>query len=177
MIKIKSNLFCDCLEPLQTEEELETGECKLCKFGSSLNTLSQNIQKRFPLTKWTKGLELYKSKAFKNTPKSLYRFLYLWEPKKIDFSDMYKSHLALINLNGSAVVSIRLFKYELAAYFYVPIKDIVPKPAHFMEIHCGIPGCEKNIIRSTSQAPKEIELFINLLEAKHDVYGGNNFIV
>ena len=177
MIEIKSKKFCDCLEQLQTEEELETGECKLCKFASSISTISQNINKRFPLTKWQKGYTLYKSKAFKDTPKSLYRFLYLWNPKKMDFSDMYKCPLALIDLNGAAIVSVILFKYEFAAYFYVPIKDIVPKPVHFMEIHCGIPECEENEIISTSQAPKEIELFIDLLEAEHDVYGGNNFIV
>ena len=177
MIEIKSKIFCDCLEQLQTEEELETGECKLCKFAPSFSSISQNINKRFPLTKWKKGLVLYKSKAFEDTPKSLYRFLYLWEPEKIDFSDMYKSSLAIIDLNGAAIVSVELFKYELAAYFYVPIKDVTPKPTHFMEIHCGIPECEENGIISTSQAPKEIEFFIDLLEAEHDVYVGSNFKV
>lgn len=177
MIEIKSKKFCDCLEQLQTEEELEEGECKLCKFNVIVNTVSQNINKRYPLTKWKKGLTLYKSKAFQDTPKSLYRFLYLWEPKKMDFSDMYKSSLALIDLNGTAIVSVKLFKYELAAYFYVPITEIIPKPAHFIEIHCGIPECEEAEIIPTSQAPKEIEFFINLLETEHDVYGGNNFKV
>jgi len=177
MIELKSKKFCDCLEELQTEEELEEGECKLCKFGGIINTLSKNINKRYPFIKWRRGLALYKSKAFQDTPKSLYRFLYLWEPEKTDFSNMYKSSLAIIDLNGAAIVSVELFKYELAAYFYVPIKDLIPKPAQFMTIHCGIPECEENEIISTSQAPKEIDFFIDLLEAEHDVYGGNNFKV
>jgi len=175
MIDIKSKKLCDCLEELQTEEELETEECKICKFGI-YSTLSQNINKRFPIISTGKGL-LYKSKAFKDTPKSLYRFLYLWQPKKINFSDMYKCQLALINLNDAAVVCLDLFKYELAAYFYVPKKDIIQKPTHLIEIHCGIPGCEENEIKPESRALEEIELFIALLENEHDVYLGNNFIV
>lgn len=166
--------FCDCLEELQTEEEIETKECKICKFASSYSTISENINKRFPIISTGKGI-LYKSKAFKDTPKSLYRFLYLWRPKKINFSDMYKTQLALINLNDVAIASVSLFKYELAAYFYVPKKDIIPKPAQL--IHCGVPECEQNEIIRESRAPKEIELFIALLENEHDVYPGDNFVV
>ena len=74
------------------------------------------FRKKWPLVEDVKGKEhrvSVRSKAFPDTPKCLYRFLYIWEQKKIDFSDMYKSSIALIDLVEKAIVKLALFKYEL----------------------------------------------------------------
>ena len=128
--------------------------------------------------KWN-GWVSAKSITFQDTPKSLYRFLYVWEPKAIDFSDMYKSPpLALIDLNGKGLVSISLFKYELSAYLYVPQTEIVPKEErHEIEIHCGIPGVDEELLVAGSKAKKVFDEFVNLLEREHDIYPGNYFKV
>ncbi len=113
---------------------------------------------------------------FKDTPKSLYRFLYIWEPKQVDFSDMYKCTLAIIDL-GTGLVYLDLFKYELAAYFYVPSGELKPQPVYAIEISCGVPGTEDVEFVEGSKAKEEFEAFITLLEQEHDVYSGNNFRV
>ncbi len=117
------------------------------------------------------------STDFKDTPKSLYRFLYLWEPKHIDFSDMYKSTLAIIDLDGKGLVYLDLYKYELAAYFYVPPEELKPKPEQAIEMSCGVPGTEDEEFIEGSKAKGEFEAFVKLLEQELDVYPGNNFRV
>lgn len=127
--------------------------------------------------KWNDWISV-KSITFQDTPKSLYRFLYIWEPKDIDFSDMYKSSLALIDLNGKGLVSICLFKYELAAYLYAPPTEIIQKENRCgIEIHCGIPGVDEELLIKGSKAKEIFEEFVNLLEQEHDIYPGNFFKV
>ena len=138
------------------------------------------FRKKWPLVEDVKGKGHWvsvRSKALSDTPKCLYRFLYIWEPKKIDFSDMYKSSIALIDLEEKAIVKLALFKYELAAYLYVPPEDVLPREVHAIEISCGIPGVDEEELTKESKANEVFQDFIDLLEQEHDVYPGNFFRV
>lgn len=140
---------------------------------------SSGVRKRYPLIQDTGGQGLVKSIsiAFDDTPKSLYRFLYLWEPKDIDFSDMYKSHLKLIRIHEKGAISLSLYKYELAGYLYVTPDQIRPRQKHAIEISCGVPGVEIEALIDNSEVYKEFKIFKGLLEMEHNVYGGNGFVV
>lgn len=141
---------------------------------------NKKVRVRYPLLTKTpkekRGWERAASVFFKDTPKSLYRFLYIWAPKQVDFSDMYKCTFAIIDL-GIGLVYLDLFKYELAAYFYVPPGELKPQPVLAIEISCGVPGTEDVEFIEGSKAIEEFEAFITLLEQEHDVYSGNNFRV
>jgi hypothetical protein len=126
-----------------------------------------------PMIKWKRAT----SHAFENTPNSLYRFLYLWEPETMDFSDMYKSVLAFISLNGKGLMRLEFYKYELAAYYYVPKEELKPQLQRLIEVSCGVPGTEDVEFIEGSIAKKEFEEFITLLESTLDVYSGNDFFV
>ncbi len=147
------------------------------------------VRERYPIIQKGKGHLKYRSVAFSDTPKCLYRFLYLWEPHVLDFSDMYNSRIALIDLNGAAVAKLAFYKYELAAYFYVPEGDLIVKPVRAIAtpagplfVSSGIPGIEDDDeyrpqLVEGCKAEEEIQAFIALLEQEHDVYSGNNFRV
>ena len=145
-----------------------------------MNEAKEYFRKKWPLVEDVerrKDWICVRSKAFSDTPKCLYRFLYIWEPKTIDFSDMYKSEIAEIDLAGKAVVSLQLFKYELAAYLYVPPEDVMPREVHAIEISCGIPGVDEEELTKESKANEVFQDFIALLEQEQDVYPGNFFRV
>lgn len=147
------------------------------------------VREKYPIIQKSKRVLTYRSVAFSDTPKSLYRFLYLWRSPSLNFSDMYKSTIAVIDLNGAAVAKLAFFKYELAAYFYVPEGDIIVKPVRAIAtpagplfVSSGIPGIEDDDeyrpqLVEGSKAEEEIQAFIALLEQEHDVYSGNNFRV
>ena len=169
------------------EDEIKeefSGDGRIMKKAEFIETYSEGewYRAKWPLRefnkKW-KGWISVKSTRFENTPKSLYRFLYIWEPEEINFSDMYKSTLSLIDLDGKAMVALVLFKYELAAYLHVPPSDVVPKVEveYEIEISCGIPGVDEEKLVEKSTANELFDEFINLLEREHDVYPGNNFKV
>lgn len=140
----------------------------------------KKIRARYPLLTETpeekSGWKRAASVSFKDTPKSLYRFLYIWEPRQVDFSDMYKCTFAIIDL-GKGIVYLDLYQYELAAYFYVPQSELKPHPAYLIEISCGVPGTEDVEFIEGSKAKEEFEEFVKLLEQEHEVYPGNNFKV
>lgn len=140
----------------------------------------KKVRARYPLLTKTpkekRGWIRAGSVSFKDTPKSLYRFLYIWEPKRIDFSDMYKCTFAIIDL-GIGLVYLVLYKYEIAAFLYVPPAELKPKPVYEIEISCGVPGTEDEEFIEGSKVIEEFEAFITFLEQEHDVYSGNNFRV
>jgi hypothetical protein len=140
------------------------------------------VQDRYPLIEefedaifegYIKGVSIY----FSNTPKSLYRFLYIWQPENINFSHMYKSVVAYVDLNGTGVAVMEFYKYQFAVYFYVPEREIKPQSMGMISVNCGVPGTEHNQFVEGSQAKLEFDRFVAILEAKHDVYTGNNFVV
>lgn len=95
----------------------------------------------------------------------------------MDFSDMYKYTLATIDLNGKGIVDLELYKYELAAYLYVPPAELKPRPEQAIEISCGVPGTEIEEFIEGSKAKEELGLILGLLEREQDVYPGSNFKV
>lgn len=159
---------------LESDSGINISECPKYVFDN------KKVRARYPLLTKTpaekKGWIRAVSVSFKDTPKSLYRFLYIWEPKQVDFSDMYKCTFAIIDL-GIGLVYLDLYKYEIAAYFYVPPAELKPQPKHVIEISCGVPGTEDVEFIEGSKAIEEFEAFITLLEQEHDVYPGNNFRV
>lgn len=139
----------------------------------------EGVRKRYPAIQDIGEQKLIQaiSIAFEDTPKSLYRFLYLWEPKDIDFSDMYKSRVAVIRIHKKGVVRLALYKYELAAYLFVTPDQIRQRREHDIEISCGVPGFENEALIEDSEVYKEFQIFRGLLEMEHDVYPGNDFVV
>lgn len=160
-----------------TEGILDSGISECTKYFCK----PKKVRARYPLLTETpkekRGWKRAVSVSFKDTPKSLYRFLYIWAPKQVDFSDMYKCTFAIIDLDGKGLVYLALYKYELAAYFYVPPSELKPRPKYVIEISCGVPGTENEEFIEGSKAKEEFEAFITLLEQEHDVYPGNNFRV
>lgn len=143
---------------------------------------TKKVRERYPLLTKTpqekRGMKRAVSVFFKDTPKSLYRFLYIWEPKQVDFSDMYKCTFAIIDLGiGIGIMYLNLFQCELAAYYYVPPSELKPRPVYAIEISSGIPGTEDVEFIEGSKVIEEFEAVITLLEQEHDVYPGNNFRV
>ena len=159
------------LKPFDELEDLDK--------GFALHDFFEGVKNRYPIIKDTKGQQLLHvtSIAFKNTPKSLYRFLYLWEPKNIDFSDMYKSGLAIIRIHKKGVVILSLYKYELVARLFVTSDEIKPRKRYGIEIKSGVPGVDNEGLKADSEVGKEFKIFKGLLEMKHDVYPGNEFKV
>lgn len=139
----------------------------------------EEVKKRYPIIQDTGNQDFIQvtSIAFEDTPKNLYRFLYLWEPEDIDFSDMYKSELALIRIHKESVISLNFYKYELAGYLFVTPNHIQPRLQHEIEIQCGVPGFENEMLIDKSDIYKEFQIFKGLLEKKQNVYPGNNFFV
>ena len=137
------------------------------------------VRERYPIIyKWDEEMIQTVSVGFRDTPKSLYRFLYLWEPKEVDFSDMYKSVLALIRIHPKGIVSLDLYKYELAAYLYVTSDQVKVENDEDKGMWvCGAPGVENAQMIPDSEVYKEFKIFEELLTMKHHIYPGNDFEV
>jgi len=114
--------------------------------------------------------------GFEDTPKALYRLLFLAKPKRVDFSDMYKSEslFALTSVNGAFVADFQFYKYELAAYVSAAKEHIEGRESGII---CGVPGSD-NGIRAKSP---ELRLWASTLKKCLDrtwmVYCGNDFEV
>lgn len=117
------------------------------------------------------------SVGFEDTPSSLYRLLWLCQPKEaIDFSDMYKQALfSFTSSDERFVVQAYLYKYELGLYFYA-LRELVDT-SEASGIIGGWPGAD-NGLRCTDP---DGQAFFKMIEAALNtiflVYGGNNFEV
>lgn len=111
-----------------------------------------------------------------DTVPGLYRLLYLCKPKRVDFSDMYKSNslFALLSPDAKFVADIQFYKYELAAY-------ISASPEHIdgreHAILCGVPGSDNGISVKDELLKAWVSLLERSLKTKWPVYLGNNFEV
>jgi hypothetical protein len=111
----------------------------------------------------------------KDTPKSLYRLLFLLGPSHVDFSRMYKPLLfAFDSIDGKCAVGVCLYKYELALYFYVR-----PDIAKGREdsVQGGWADCDNGPYTQDADALKWFDMVRQCVEFEHDVYPGNNFKV
>ena len=110
-----------------------------------------------------------------DTPKSLYRALYLFAPERLSFKSMYKTCLLTLTApDQSLVATVELFKYELALYYSASKEHV---EGHGSNVICGAPGYD-NGIRFKGEVAEAWFGFIKLLLTREwDVYGGNNFQV
>lgn len=112
-----------------------------------------------------------------DTPYSLYRLLWLCKPKKVNFSDMYKTPLfCVMPPDQSCLVQAYLYKYELALYFYAPKSEIALKFNNH-GVLSGAPGHDNGWTCTNENVNLFVQLLIKALETEHVVYGGNNFEV
>ncbi|GAH31408.1 unnamed protein product [marine sediment metagenome] len=83
------------------------------------------------------------SVGFEDTPKTLYRLLWLFQPDHVDFSDMYKTGTLLdfTDPEEKFVCSFQLYKYEAAIYFACPREFLIDEQeGQAFRISCGVPG-------------------------------------
>jgi hypothetical protein len=127
----------------------------------------------------TKDLKGYRCVGFdiEDTPKALYRALYLGKPNKVDFSDMYKTGMlfGFRSPCGNFFATIELFKYEFGVYFYCKNKEDIGGQAH--GVQGGWPSCDNGIYCKNPSGQLWFDVLKMALEYEHDVYSGNNFKV
>lgn len=115
------------------------------------------------------------SVAVDKTPESLYRLLYLCQPKNVDFSDMYKTRLwSFTSRDERFLVMVHLFKYELGLYFACPKECLTGKGSGVMG---GWPGADNGVGCSDETGLDFFRLVVAMAKREQDVYPGNNFKV
>jgi len=113
---------------------------------------------------------------FNDTPKSLYRALYLFSPAEVDFSDMYKTG-TLIQICSPCYrfcASLELHKYEFAAYFGCATELAVGRSE---AIRGGCATADNGVKCNSDLGNKWFDLIVKVLEHKFMVYSGNSFEV
>jgi len=116
------------------------------------------------------------SSTLSDTPKALYRMLWLCNPKRVDFSDMYKSPLlAVATPDKRFLATFELFKFEAGLYFYAPQGTIQSKGLDLLV--AGWPGADNGRTCQDSTGQLFFDVLKRLLEYRHGVYSGNNFEV
>lgn len=120
------------------------------------------------------------SVKFTDTPKALYRILYLVKPSFVDFSDMYKTG-TLIDLTDPEqrfLCSFQLCKYEASMWFSCPKEFLVDdQEGQGFRISCGVPGVDDGTRCSDPLGNLFFEVATMALNFQHMVYGGNDFSV
>jgi hypothetical protein len=117
------------------------------------------------------------SRKMEDTASSLYRLLWLCEPKSVDFSDMYKTQLfCVMPPDESCLVQVYLYKYALALYFFAPKSDL-QMTFNNHGVLSGVPGSNNGWTCTNEAANLFIQLVVTAAETEHMVYGGNSFEV
>lgn len=117
---------------------------------------------------------------FADTPKALYRAMYLLRPTHMDAGDMYKtdSMIEICSPDYQFVASFVLWKYEASLYFSCPSEMLERiRKRGGITITCGIPGSDNGIRCKDKQALKWFDVIKRSLEWTWPVYGGNDFEV
>jgi len=114
--------------------------------------------------------------GFLDTPKALYRLLFLSKANRVDFSDMYKSCslFALTSPDGQFVADFQFYKYELAAYLSAA-KEHTEGRQH--SVLCGVPGSDNGIRTRSPELKLWADTLKKCLGRSWMVYGGNDFEV
>lgn len=111
-----------------------------------------------------------------NTPKDLYRLLYLFKPIGVDFDDMYGQGLfGIVSPCHRFAMSFYFHKYELAAFQFVRKEFAVQ--THSVGITCGIPGADNGVTTMHKDARRFFRMIDVALRTTWDVYSGNSFSV
>jgi hypothetical protein len=124
-----------------------------------------------------------------DTPKSLYRALFLLRPVSVSFvtenqniirpaptqGDMYKQCiLTIVSPDYDFVATLEFFKYELALYFSASEKYITGRRSCVIS---GAPGSDNGIQYRGPEPEAWFGLLKELLTREWMVYGGNDFSV
>lgn len=111
-----------------------------------------------------------------DTARALYRLLFLLNPKRVDFSDMYKSDslFAIVSPDGQFVADVQFFKYELAIYFSAAPTHVTGSQRN---IRSGIPGVDNGVRAQSPELRAWCETLQKCLARTWMVYGGNDFEV
>jgi len=115
-----------------------------------------------------------------DTPRDFYRLLYLLNPTKLDFDDMYGQGLfGIVSPCHRFAMSFYFHKYELAAFQFVKKEFAVrtrEERGPFI-IHCGVPGADNGVGTADRDAKRWFRMVAKALGRTWDVYSGNNFRV
>jgi hypothetical protein len=115
------------------------------------------------------------SARLRDTPRALYRALFLFHPERLSFKGMYKETLlTLVSPDYHLVATLEFFKYELAVYFSAAEEHIEGRRARIV---CGLPGSDNGVKFKGIVAEGWFGLIRCLLDREWTVYGGNNFVV
>jgi len=116
------------------------------------------------------------SMKFSDTPKVLYRMLYLIQPSQIDFSHMYKTGtlVDIVSPCYNYLASFQLWKYEASLYFGCPHEDLAGRS---YIVICNIPGSDNGLYCKNPLGLLWFEVIQMALNFEYDVYSGNNFKV
>ena len=111
-----------------------------------------------------------------DTPKGLYRLLYLLEPEAVDFSSMYRGQLfAFASADERFLVKVFLFEYELGLYFLAPEETIDRSEAAC--VPAAWPGAD-NRIRCTDPVGVDFfDMVRKMVEREYEVYPVGDFKV
>ena len=114
--------------------------------------------------------------CFDDSPKTLYRALYLLRPSHVDFADMYKtgSLIDFVSPCNEFMISLQLFKYEFQAYF-----SCAENHARG-QLHGVIGGwadADNGVSCGSELGNKWFDIAVRAIERRWDVYRGNNFMV
>jgi hypothetical protein len=111
-----------------------------------------------------------------DTPRGLYRLLYLLEPEAVDFSNMYRGQiLAFASADERFMIKVFLFEYELGLYFLAPEETIDKSEA--VCVPAAWPGAD-NRIRCTDPAGVAFfDMVRKVVEHEYDVYPAGGFKV
>lgn len=120
---------------------------------------------------------LYECGSFRvdGTPDEMYRALYLFGPKSVDFSDMYKTRLFFALAQGGEFgISVELFKYEVGVYLCCTKPHLTGRGTSVVG---GWPGADNGWRCSDPTGAALFEAVRDALSREWGVYPGNNFTV
>jgi len=111
-----------------------------------------------------------------DTPKALYRLLYLFGQPSMNFTKMYKEGLLwLVSPNGQFLVECYFSKYLLCLeYWVLNSNDINPKLESWQRWPYSF---EQGTRCINPDGQSFFELVTSALESKWDIYNGTDFIV
>ena len=150
---------------------LEGGNVDLSLFRECYNVHSYEEKGSRPI-----GTVPCGSTAFDDTPKTLYRLLYLLGPSQVDFSEMYKSG-GIVEIHSpdyEFCASVQFFKYELGLYFHCAVEH---HGGASCNIQAGWPGADNGEYCASELGNRWYKVLVEYLSHELAVYPGNNFMV